>query len=1573
MINETKKRIEAYKAALPGLKERITAVALLLAMSVAMMTSATYAWIVLSRSPEVEGMATNVTSNGSLEIALAKPDGSLPDESAIGDSAATPGQTLVSSNLTWGNMVNLSDASYGLQAISLRPALLSGFNLTQKPLYGATYGDDGRVTGVSEMYEYVTYTKDATGKYYFAAASSQPAGCYGVRGIAAIKYDNTTANATLEVLQGNVLSAFSAAETQYVMMINGTTLVDETSRVSCMDALAALIELYVDQMAENIGADDYKADFSGVVTYTYRVMEEFQKILELEGEALVSLANLQVYATDTTKTTEYFNSIDALLAASKSTLNSLGVSLQGLEPYRTDVANLKKSMDELEPWAVAFDPDTGPKTYTYTTAKKDANGAVVKDENGNTVMEDVTTSTVEWNVALATPVSRLVDIPNAELNGIKIGTLGADDATTILGMLDGSIQDVVITKGLLANFEKRIGGLLDKNKITVTIHIDATVTIIRVNEDVTAYVRTSMSANDKSTATLDQEKAFSMGVTGPGTDAVAEDTYGMAIDMWVRSNAQNTILTLEGNILYETRDATCKDKNGNDAVLYTMKYDGGIYDVYQLVETDDQSNEVTNWYDAHSNTLIGSAAELTVDAGYSFEKQTVDVVVGFAGENRVWENWDEIDKMMTEGMIDANFSTQGSGSCYVFYAENEADQVRILDMLKAFTVAFLNKEGNHIATAKLDVEHAYTINGKVTVPMKMTAGVTYTDEEGKEKIGIMSLAANQATWITAVVYLDGMMMTNEDVLSVGEIEGRLNLQYGSSVSLTTMENEDLLYQYRQFTAEATSGGKTSDSTSNPITFEYDANAKEITVTVTSTGDQPSTLSGFFVRAVSDTQGAKGETVAFTPNSDGTWSGVFHISKPGSYSFRSVLADGVEYDLIDFPTVVINGLGVGYVDCNLAEGVTMTSNSFIDAPVTVQVNATPDLMPKQVRAQFWSEDNQVVNAVLTYDSVSEVWTGTARFNSSGAYTLRYVVMDGEETLLPENQQTTHILYLGITAKVTTTYPNLEFVYEGGIYEFPMRVELYDDTGNELSGLQDVRLYYRLSGSLDDGGGMEAVVRWNNSTGYYEGTFETDSPGEYIFNRVSISEYTDGVATSIIDKAASYPTFRLISPDPPKYLDGDSTAKYQFVPNGGATMVVDMQHTSTAVVWALIQRHDGTTYFVKGTGQTLDTNQKTDYFTFAVPQVANKQDGEWTIKALLLQGVYIMEEGKMYGNTNTAPTLDDYEKGSKGSFYVMEEVAADDVTTYVVHSVNITYMDPDGKTGYTGDSNLGKTNGTVTGAFMDAHTVSGVKVSIKDWNGEAIQGLTDAAMLFSYDFGSTLGHGGYTTTDTSSATVKSASVPLTATNDPAVYILPDRTYQRAGTYTRTLTYKVNGTEYTYDKTLTYEVWSVTPTVKITAISPSGSHTTAIPEKKWYGTVGKSVNVTSSISSDQLSATIYSYCTVSRGNVTMVTEPQVTITLTGFGNAIEANLVFTTTDNDGTVYLYTGANRSGQTDAFTWQSAATTTCKRYVGYNDSGNCDNSIYAGTLTADTLVLEHGSIEYTVEISTITINNNEPS
>ena len=315
-MNETQKRIQAYKNALPGLKERVMAVALLLVLSASMMTSATFAWITLSRAPEVSGMATTVAANGSLEIALVNSKGDKPAESGTSDSSEAQG--MVKANLTWGNLVNLSDPSYGLDKIALRPALLSDYNRTVYPLYGATYGKDGRVVSTSDRYMYATW--DAENEYFAAGDKAT----YGVRAISSVKMENITGNKAVEEMRTKVHNAYNAAQKRYLDLIEGRTTVNKAKTVTCIDALEGMVQTFAQEKVDEEFPPQtgfVTSDYSGYVTYFYRMMAEFMEILKLEGQALVNLANLQAYAkSNGAEGTNHFKNIDELVAANSSSL-----------------------------------------------------------------------------------------------------------------------------------------------------------------------------------------------------------------------------------------------------------------------------------------------------------------------------------------------------------------------------------------------------------------------------------------------------------------------------------------------------------------------------------------------------------------------------------------------------------------------------------------------------------------------------------------------------------------------------------------------------------------------------------------------------------------------------------------------------------------------------------------------------------------------------------------------------------------------------------------------------------------------------------------------------------------------------------------------------------------------------------------------------------------------------------------------------------------------------------------------------------------------------------------------------
>ena len=131
------------------IKSKLVAAVCMLLVSCIMMVSSTYAWFTLSTAPEVKGISTSVGSNGNLEIALSPADG---DGTTVGDYAiGADVNDWVAKNLTWGNLLDLSDESYGLQNWTLSPSqlIISGGKLGAAPLAIPEYGSDGRVTSLN--------------------------------------------------------------------------------------------------------------------------------------------------------------------------------------------------------------------------------------------------------------------------------------------------------------------------------------------------------------------------------------------------------------------------------------------------------------------------------------------------------------------------------------------------------------------------------------------------------------------------------------------------------------------------------------------------------------------------------------------------------------------------------------------------------------------------------------------------------------------------------------------------------------------------------------------------------------------------------------------------------------------------------------------------------------------------------------------------------------------------------------------------------------------------------------------------------------------------------------------------------------------------------------------------------------------------------------------------------------------------------------------------------------------------------------------------------------------------------
>lgn len=168
-----------------GIRNKLMAAVSMLMVSVIMLVSSTYAWFTLSTAPEVTGISTSVGANGNLEMALLTSGKAASGEntndavpntfadptlitSAVGDSSAAT-NNVVKSNITWGNLVDLSAADYHLSDIALMPAAANitttdvdttGKIELSSILKTAVYGADGRVNKLDANTLSGVYTGD---------------------------------------------------------------------------------------------------------------------------------------------------------------------------------------------------------------------------------------------------------------------------------------------------------------------------------------------------------------------------------------------------------------------------------------------------------------------------------------------------------------------------------------------------------------------------------------------------------------------------------------------------------------------------------------------------------------------------------------------------------------------------------------------------------------------------------------------------------------------------------------------------------------------------------------------------------------------------------------------------------------------------------------------------------------------------------------------------------------------------------------------------------------------------------------------------------------------------------------------------------------------------------------------------------------------------------------------------------------------------------------------------------------------------------------------------------------------
>ena len=1528
MKAETTARIEQYRNELPRKREKIFAAAMMLAIAIISAASATYAWITLSASPEVTSIDTTVAANGSLEIAMANGTGAAPGRSAAGDSTGKD-SNVVRANTTWGNLVNLSDPSYGLANVVLRPAALnSTTGLLTNPLYGVEYGDDGRVTGMvnGDDFAYTYYDPDA-GMFLVDLKGEH----LGVRAISTVKYENLEGTEQMNELLSAATTSLNVAKGNYGIITNA----EKDPGKGYINSLQGLIQVYaqnvIDRKPTNtLAVTDYVPDLYEMVQDVY------DKVMLKTGESYVHMANLyDVLRGD--KQGRWFvgtNALEELITAYKGdklpegfTKAAVGFK-QFVTDYRAFQTYLKKGTE-----------DDFSDLKTDQQKKSLAYWAYLA-RNGTTVYWSDINTQINW----------LCDISTATVDGYTLS--GLSNISTALKVLQGKgPHSAVLHKGVIQRLEKRLGQHM-KPKITITVDPAGlgTVGALAGKQTLDAIVTTDAGAPYDAPADIEAIKKLNTG-SFRGDTATAEDTHALAVDLWLRTNAGasatvtatiekgtdtdnnsytktteplRAYLTLEGKVRIQevSERATIKAPDGNtyDAFTGTGTVEG------KKVEVVAYQKDGKYYYIDENNTeqVIPS----TMGLSYTPKMDTREVVVGYDGVNRVWSD----TQMAPYEVEGATSTTQGGGSCYTFYASTEADQKRFLDLLGSMRVAFIDGEGNLIGAATMDTEHYYAENGKVTVPLaldKTSALKLGVDKDGDDVYGLMPLVKNAATRVTAIVYLDGQKLTNQMVLASGDIQGNLNVQFGSCTAykITTVtqtgetdnENNPITTTTVEYTQEGSANEpienepvmtetiKVSATLTGSTTVDFDPDkphSVDVNVKVEGSAN-PSNVYVRFIRAISSTQGVQQDKVTLSGNG-ADWTGMMIFDKPGNYVLRTVWVDGVEYDLSHDPlTVAVKGASVNSLTCDAITSGSfariMQSGSSFKTNMTLGFTSSKQT-PSRVNGIFMDEDGRQVNVPFYLESGN--WKGTATFYTSGVYTMRYVEIDGEQFEISENLQPTLELQLGlksgtrISASAETQQKLLDMA-PAGMTVTPTRfvldpskgdkdgvtltvtTKLYDNTGAEITGLSGVKIYYSRVGSVT--GGLDANLTWNASSNAYVGEFHIGTAGTFRFSKIVITQ-ASGVST-ITAATADTNSIQVMPPDDAQYMQGDPhTDPYQYAPNKDAKMTVAIAYSSAADrVKAVIAAANGKEYTVEGTLGVEDTGHMTDGITsinlwnFELPKEESTglQEGRWTLKAITLYGVYY--DGSYYDGENG----------------VTVDVAAENITTKVVNNIVVT---------------LSGSSRSFTGDFMDDHKVNDLTVTVADYEGQPIEDITVGNVKVSYTRGTV-------SLDTYGYTSDAPSPQITGTGSPengsaTEYRISEMNFQMAGAYKSaevTLTIngvsgtagKANGVALKYmvngkanDTCPQFDVKWTAPNVTVTGVSPGTSEKLTIGASDY----NYEDNVWNYFEDHLL--TVYTYRSGSFIGKNLCRLSEATLKITNAGSRMtKAEIAYSWTSNGGT----------------------------------------------------------------------------
>ena len=541
------------------IKSKLLAAIAMLMVATIMMVSSTYAWFTLSTAPEVQGITTTVGANGNLEIALSPFNGEADDvTSAVGDST----KDWLAKNLTWGNLLDLSNEAYGLGEITLLPSRLNFADgvVNGSPLKIPVYGADGRVQelGGTVMYG----AKDPTG----AVAGFLGDTGWGVRAVGTSSSQTPTQRNYYTALN-NINSYRVSAQTA------GKNALDQSGKALAAIAIKKAAE-------ETTGYEAYRDDIANMLnllTQADQAAEDalFNVFLALASTEAVYSQNSTLY--DTIKALENSSLTNAKGHIASLNTPVLQSAYDAWEGLHTDVTNANAA------YALIENEATWDETQITTVLR------YLMDTTGDVKLAGFTIKEVQDDPFILVP----------KMGDLTL-TMGADSGLFYdLAELSGPISSTVTiedgTKISYGGEEINLGGV-----------------------DIT--IAASEPANGALLKQLRAAVAILPPATGSGSAVSAIDvTYGYALDLLFRTNVANSDLLLQvagAQRVYADSE--------NDATMgggSTMTFQGVYSNVDNLV---DLMEGIRVAFTATENSNLYGIAKL-VDFKVTYNNGTEDV------------------------------------------------------------------------------------------------------------------------------------------------------------------------------------------------------------------------------------------------------------------------------------------------------------------------------------------------------------------------------------------------------------------------------------------------------------------------------------------------------------------------------------------------------------------------------------------------------------------------------------------------------------------------------------------------------------------------------------------------------------------------------------------------------------------------------------------------------------------------------------------------------------------------------------------------------------------------------------